>query len=496
MKGTDKFKILKETISKQKKVIKELISSTNHIKSASPSERGMLVTHIKNLYISLNKFNQSLPSELNKIHLVKKLPKEKSPAKEKTKLSEKKLAKMEELKKKAYKQEKKAPSKNKGMVRNLGKAEGIKDLRDTGYAIKPRQEIDNAPVPKLALPKKSFIEILGFEKIYKKGWLKPDPLEKETIRRIKKSQKTVVIKKEEKANPFVKKANETFSRLADNLVKKNTFPNLEEDLIKANLRFTPKGYVSVVLYSTLIALFIGLALAIFFLIFKITPELPIIHLADAAFGVRFIRVIWMPFVFPLMTLLIMITYPSMERKAAEKKINEELPFAAIHMSAISGSMIDPSKIFNIILSTNEYPALEKEFIKLINEINIYGFDFVSALKSSAKRSPSKKLSELFNGLATTINSGGDLPGFFDKRAETLLFDHGLEKEKKTKSNETFMDMYISLVIAAPMILMILLMMMKMSGLGVALSANMITIIMVLAVTVINIIFLTFLQFRK
>jgi archaeal flagellar protein FlaJ len=159
-------------------------------------------------------------------------------------------------------------------------------------------------------------------------------------------------------------------------------------------------------------------------------------------------------------------------------------------------MIDPSKIFNIIILTEEYPALQKEFIKLINEINIYGYDFVSALKSSSKRSPSKKLSELFNGLATTINSGGDLPGFFDKRAETLLFEHSLEKEKKTKANETFMDIYISVVIAAPMILMILLMMMKMSGLGIALSTNMITIIMVLAVTTVNIFFLTFLYFKK
>ena len=78
----------------------------------------------------------------------------------------------------------------------------------------------------------------------------------------------------------------------------------------------------------------------------------------------------------------------------------------------------------------------------------------------------------------------------------MLFDYRIEREKATKSAETFMDIYISVVVAAPMILMLLLMMMKISGLGIALSAGMISLIMVLAVAVINVAFLTFLQMRN
>lgn len=495
MKSLEEFKTLKETIAKEKKLIKEIITSTNHFRNASASERRILATHLKNLKISLKNLNDSIPNEINNRRLFKKLPKAQPLPASKAKLSEKKLAKIDESTKKAYRQ--KPVSQERGVTKNLGKAEGIKDLKDVGYAVKPKEPKEEASDDiKRPAPKKTFVEFLGFEKIYKKGQLKPDSLERETIKRIKKGQERVVVKKEEKANHFVKKANQIFSNAAGRLIKNEVFPNLEEDLIKGNLKFTPKAYVSVVLFSTLISLFVGLALGIFFFIFKLGGDLPLIHLAEGAIITRLVKVIWMPFVFPLLTILIMVSYPSMEKASAERKINEEIPFAAIHMSAISGSMIDPSKIFNIIISTKEYPSLEKEFIKLINEINIYGYDFVSALKSSAKRSPSKKLSELFTGLATTINSGGDLPEFFDKRAETLLFEHSLEKEKKTKANETFMDIYISVVIAAPMILMVLLMMMKMSGLGVSLSTGMITLIMVLAVTMVNIIFLTFLQFKK
>ena len=141
-------------------------------------------------------------------------------------------------------------------------------------------------------------------------------------------------------------------------------------------------------------------------------------------------------------------------------------------------------------------ALEREFIKLINEVNILGKDLVGALRNRASNSPSKKLSELFNGLATTITSGGNLQEFFGKRSQTLLFEYHLEREKYTKSAETFMDIYISVVIAAPMILMLIVMLMKISGFGVSLSMNALTLIIVLGVFLINVFFITFLQLRQ
>jgi flagellar protein FlaJ len=192
----------------------------------------------------------------------------------------------------------------------------------------------------------------------------------------------------------------------------------------------------------------------------------------------------------------MYSYPSMERKNAESSIDSELPFATIHMSAISGSMINPLKIFEIILSTKEYPALEKEFTKMINEINLYGYDLVSALQNTAKNTSSKKLSELLNGLSTTIHSGGDLPKFFEKRAETLLFNYRLERQKESKAAETSMDIYISMVIAAPMILMLLMIIMKLSGLGLTMSIGGISLLIIVGVIIVNIVFISYLNLKK
>jgi len=336
-------------------------------------------------------------------------------------------------------------------------------------------------------------------KVFSKKELYLVGLEKETIRRIREKEKSDEEKKKQKktgASNYSKISSILFSNLSKALLGNKSFKDLERDLIKANLDYSPIGYMSMILLTTLISLIVGGFIFLFFLFFNLGSTMPWITRATETLNVRFLKVFWILILAPLLTFLIMYMFPYLEKKANESRIEDELPFATIHMSAISGSMIDPVKIFEIIALTGEYPALQKEFVKLLNEINLYGSDFVNALKNRARNTSSKKLAELYNGLSTTINSGGDLTMFFSKRSETLLFEYQIEMQKAGKAAETFMDVYISVVIAAPMILMILLMMMKMSGMGLSLSVGMITLIMVLAVTAINAVFLMFLHMKR
>jgi len=321
-------------------------------------------------------------------------------------------------------------------------------------------------------------------------------IEKETLKRLRKRKKKIIKKKIKKPSSYIKTANRFFLDFSRSLIKKKRFQAIEKNLIKTNLEFTPTSYISLLIFTTLLSGIVSFFIFVFLLFFNFGVEFPIITKVTESIGARFLKVIWILFAIPLGTFLFMYFYPLLEKKSAEYQIDQELPFATIHMSAISGSMLEPSKIFSIIISTKEYPFLEKEFIKIINEINIYGYDLVAALRKVATNTSSKKLSELLNSLATTITSGGNLANFFDKRAQSLLFDYRLEREKYTKTVETFMDIYISVVIAAPMILMLLLMMIRISGLGISLSSSMITLAMILGVSLINIIFLTFLHLKQ
>jgi hypothetical protein len=321
-------------------------------------------------------------------------------------------------------------------------------------------------------------------------------LDKDILRRMKKERGKVEKKVEKKTDSYVKLANKLFSKTAMSMIKQKAFKKIGRDLIMANMDSNIVSYVSKMFLSTSIAFGISFIIFIFLMIFNINSTIPIISIVTENFFVHLLKIFWIPLVIPIGTFFFLYTYPSLEKKSLGSKIDLELPFAAIHMAAISGSMIDPTKIFSIIASTKEYPNLEKEFNKLINEINVYGYDLVTALKDLALNSPSAKLSELLNGLATTITSGGSLYEFFEKRSQSLLFEYRLDKEKATKAAETFMDIYISVVIAAPMIFMLILIMMKVSGLGISLSTSTITLLVVGGVSLVNIFFLMFLQLKQ
>ena len=337
-------------------------------------------------------------------------------------------------------------------------------------------------------------------KIYDFKKVKVQEIEKQTFDRLredrKKKEKAAKKPKQKKTNKYSEISSQFFSKVSKKLLGTESFKTLERDLIKANLDYAPTGYISMILFTTVLATIIGGFVFLFFLFFNVEATVPFLTRASESINIRFFKVFWILFLSPIGTFVMMYFYPSMEKKSAESKINLELPFASIHMAAISGSMINPIKIFEIIISTKEYPAIEKEFTKMLNEINVYGSDLVNAMKNSAKNTSSKKLSELLNGLATTINSGGDLVKFFEKRSESLLFEYKIEKEKATKHAESFMDVYISVLIAAPMVIMLLMMMMKISGLGLSASVSAITLVIILGVTMLNIGFITFLHLKR
>ncbi|HTY43835.1 MAG TPA: type II secretion system F family protein [Patescibacteria group bacterium] len=351
---------------------------------------------------------------------------------------------------------------------------------------KPLKKIKEE-IPKKTAPKKVK------EKIPKNIGL--TKLEKLTIKRLKEKEVKSEKEKIKKPSRYAKTSSRFFGKLSESLLEKDYFSSITKNLTKTNIELTVQSYVSVVLFSTAISFLVSFLIFLFLLVFSV-KNFPDITLANMSLLARLPQVFWVMIVIPGAVFAFTYTYPSLERKSEEGKIDQELPFAVIHMATISGALVEPSKIFSIIIATKEYPHLQSQFTKLINFINIYGYDLVNAMRKVALTTPSKKLADLFNSLAVTINSGGSLVQFFNKRAESLLFEYKLDREKYIKFSETFMDIYISAVIAAPMMLMLLLMMIKISGLGLSLSSAMISLIMVLGVSIINITFLVFLHLKQ
>ncbi len=360
--------------------------------------------------------------------------------------------------------------------------------------LEPR--IQSAPsFEKIAIKKE--VEVFVSERS-KAEFLKELNINEELLKKVKKQQKVVVpdAYKFQTSNLYGKISNKFFLDFSQRLVDQGAFKSLRLDLRKSNLNILSTTYLSMLFFSTAIAFFLGIFLMIFFFFFSINVLELSIHLYSGSYLLRFLKVIFIPFLTPALTFILFYSYPGAEKKSTAQRINQEIPFVVIHMASISGSGIEPIEIFKIIAMNKEYEFAGREFRKILNQTNIYGYDLSTALRNISMSTPSLKFSELLNGMSVTINSGGDMRTFFEKRAESLLLEHRLEREKATKSAETFMDLYISIVIATPMIMMMLLVIISISRISTGFNTTQMTTAIIGIVAMVNILFLAFLHMKQ
>lgn len=323
-------------------------------------------------------------------------------------------------------------------------------------------------------------------------------MSEEALMKIKKArtEEHEEYKELQRSRGYVKFSNRFFRQSSEKLIARYGFRPLALNIQKANYDMLLVSYVSMMLMTSALAIFAGMGIALMFALVSFSSDTFMFELVQEGIGMRLVMMLWLPVVLPPAVFWFLYIYPGTERSSLEKRIDQELPFAVIHMSAISGAGIEPSNIFKIIALSREYPYLRKEVRKVLNQINLYGYDLVTALNNVARATPSMKLSELFTGLSTTIHSGGSLSGFFEKRSETLLLGYRLEREKFTKIAETFMDIYITIAIAAPMILLLILMMLSISRFDIGLSAQQLTLVIIGSIGLVNVFFLTMLHLKQ
>ena len=379
-------------------------------------------------------------------------------------------------------------------------------LKNTSSAkllvVEEEKDQNNKNSKKTNLEKIDFKGVRNIEAVVsskeREAFLKELSISEELIKKIKmrgteKEEKRTEFKS---ARGYLKLSNKFFLKTSADLINKGYFKVISSNLKKANIEVLFQTYVAMLLFTVFISISVSLVLAIALMFIDIGFTPPFISLYAGSYFSRLLSIFWIPIIIPIGTYFALYYYPSTEKNSIEKKINQELPFAVIHMSAISGSGIAPVQIFKIIGLGKEYPNLSREIRKILNQINLYGYDLVTALNNVSKNTSSIKLTELFSGLSTTINSGGDLSEYFTQRAETLLMGYRLEREKFTKVAETFMDIYISVVIAAPMILMLLVVIISVTGIKIAFTSGQLSFAIILVIILINVIFLGVLQLKQ
>ncbi len=338
---------------------------------------------------------------------------------------------------------------------------------------------------KNSLEERNYIAVSDKEK---KQYLKDLKLERRHLKRfVKEKVKKKTKKKQEsssdiivtyKTNFYAKLSNIFVENLSFYFSKKfeNFFEPLLTALTSSNLRVLSKTYISMILFSAVLAFPVILILS-FLLLSNILLAL-------------FLGLMGSVFVFVLV-----YSYPFIIANDRKNKIAQELVFAEVHMAAVAGSGAHPIKIFKLLVDSQEYPTLQEELKRVLNYINIFGYSLSNALKAVSKSTPSPELKELFHGMISSIETGGDIRQYLSDKSEDTLTKYRFAQKKHLESVATYSEIYTGFLVAGPLLFIVTLAILEkispeIAGLSVATVATLGTFVLL---PLLNIFFILFLE---
>lgn len=214
---------------------------------------------------------------------------------------------------------------------------------------------------------------------------------------------------------------------------------LQEEMTKSSLRIIYEVYVGKMFFFAFLAWIISFSAVTFIsaLLF-VPPFIAIVGGLIAATTVSFA------------VLTIYHSYPFQLMTTKKSKIEANMPFAINHMGAIAASGVPPFVIFKLVANVPEYGEVTNEAKRIVRNVNVFGMDITQAIKNVAGRTPSVDFKQFLYGIVSTIETGGDLKGYFENSAKEALADYKLKRERYMQTLATYADFYTAVLIAAPL----------------------------------------------
>ncbi|MEM0135696.1 MAG: type II secretion system F family protein [Thermoplasmatales archaeon] len=232
-------------------------------------------------------------------------------------------------------------------------------------------------------------------------------------------------------------------RLFSSVVKDGTselLQNIQLQIDRAEMSLTASEYVSIVLFTDLIAgiLFIILTLASFLLNFH--PDLIVLTIPGSIVLVTGIG----------------LYYPQMKSSSRGKKIDENLGSALAFISAMSNADVPINTIMTKLSKMKEYGEVSREAAKIANRTELLGMDIFSAIDEVARISPSVEWQKFLQGAVTASMAGARLKPYFVNKAIEYQNILRVSLKKNAESVTVFAETYVTIGVAFPLFLIVIL----------------------------------------
>jgi flagellar protein FlaJ len=233
------------------------------------------------------------------------------------------------------------------------------------------------------------------------------------------------------------------------------FQDLDVNLKKSGMKINFKAYVSTVILASLLmatSVMIFVPVLLFF-IFKLSLFLSLL------FGVG------VSLFAGALTVIAFYVYPTYRADSLKRDLEDEMPFTTGYMSILAGAGVPPDFIWRSLAQIDSSLAISSVSKNVVRDVELFGFDVISALETASKRTPSERFKELVEGFISVVHSGGNLVRYLRNRSQQYMKLKQIALKRFSDTLGVLAEFYVTLMVAGSLIFVVMLAVMAMLGTG-------------------------------
>ena len=235
------------------------------------------------------------------------------------------------------------------------------------------------------------------------------------------------------------------------------FKDLDANLRRSGMKTSFRAYVSLAILTSLLAPISLLILIPVVLIFLL--HLPLVPCLLFGVGTGLLA--------GALTLIGFYIYPIYRADNLKRRLENGLPFTTGYMAILAGADVSPEHIFRSLAQIGASLAVSDEARNIVRDVELFGFDMLSALESASSRTPSFRVKGLLEGFIATVHSGGSLVKYLTDKSRQFMKLRRIALNRLSDTLGVLAEFYVTLLVAGPLILVVMLSAMAMLGGGAA-----------------------------
>lgn len=235
------------------------------------------------------------------------------------------------------------------------------------------------------------------------------------------------------------------------------FQELHIQLKKGGTLIAFKAYIAFMVLTSIIAFII--AFPVSFMILPLLMKIQYISAMNFVFSLAIAAAAAMA------TLMVMYMYPGMKASNRNGPLDRNLPYLANFLTLLSSSNVPPSVIFESVAKIDTLKESRLEFSNIVRDIGIFGSDLMTSILDNAKLTPNDPLRELLVGYVATVRTGGNPTDYLKITSEKITQQRMTKLDSMLESLSAMAEIYIMLLVAAPLLFSVLFVTLGMIGSG-------------------------------